>query len=32
LCPIRAAVGFFVRDDQMMLGIDRYLHVIADYA
>jgi hypothetical protein len=29
-CHLGAA-GHFVRDDQIMVGIDRHLHVIADY-
>ena len=28
LGPIRAAIGHFVRDDEMMLGINRHLHVV----
>jgi hypothetical protein len=31
LCPIRAAVRHLVRHDQMMLGIDRDLHIVAHH-
>src|SRR5262245_5182004 len=30
-CPIRAAVRDLMRDDQMMLGIDCDLYIVADY-
>jgi hypothetical protein len=32
LCPIRAAVRHFVRHDQMMLGIDCDLNIVAHHA
>src|SRR5262245_1492624 len=31
LCPIRAAICDFMRHNQMMLYIDRHLHVVADH-
>lgn len=30
LCPIRAGIRHLVRDDQMMLALDRNLHIVAD--
>ena len=32
LCPIRAAIRHFVRDDEVVLGIDGNLHIVADDA
>jgi hypothetical protein len=31
LCPIRASVRHLMGDDQVMVGIDCDLHIIADY-
>ncbi len=32
LCPVIADIGDGVRHDQVMLGLDRQLHVVADDA
>ncbi len=32
MCPVRARVRYLMRDDQVMIGIDRDLHIVADDA
>jgi hypothetical protein len=31
LCPIRATICYFVRNDEMKLGLNRDLHIVADH-